>query len=164
MVHSRGGWLGTVTDLFLLALLLVLLPCIHASPTSPIPPPLSTLDTTDQSGVNDVPNMNETAVIEKRQMSAGTSCDSEGQWNCLTNQWQRCASGQWSAVMDCAAGTICTPSGLTNDFFVSFANGAAGGPAPATSGSTRRREAKNTHRMFLAVLGGVCTILALFAP
>ncbi|KAI0136096.1 hypothetical protein F4776DRAFT_121660 [Hypoxylon sp. NC0597] len=163
MMHSRGGWLGVLTDSFLLALLLVLLPCILASPTSPFPP-ASTSDVTGQPGANNGANMNETAAIEKRQMSVGTSCDSEGQWNCLTNQWQRCASGQWSAVMDCAAGTICTPSGLTNDFFVSFANGAAGGPAPATSGSTRRREAKNTHRMFLAVLGGVSTIFSLFAP
>ncbi|OTA69365.1 hypothetical protein K449DRAFT_384296 [Hypoxylon sp. EC38] len=103
--------------------------------------------------------MNETLIIEKRQMTAGTSCDSEGQWNCLTNQWQRCASGQWSAVMDCAAGTICTPSGLTNDFFVSFANGAAGGSAPATSGGTRRHGTNNTQRMFLAALGGMSCIL-----
>lgn len=36
----------------------------------------------------------------------------------MTNSFQRCASGQWSAVMNCAAGTICTPSGLTVEFRV----------------------------------------------
>ncbi|OTA93524.1 hypothetical protein M434DRAFT_30920 [Hypoxylon sp. CO27-5] len=161
MMHSRRGWLRAATDLFVLPLLLVLLPCILASPTSPLPP--STSEIAGQLGVNSGANMNETSIIEKRQMTAGTSCDSEGQWNCLTNQWQRCASGQWSAVMDCAAGTICTPSGLTNDFFVSFANGAAGGSAPATSGGMRRH-GTNTYCMFLTALGGVSSTFALLAP
>ncbi|XXG94484.1 hypothetical protein Hte_000741 [Hypoxylon texense] len=77
---------------------------------------------------------NGNVALEKRQMSEGSSCEgSEGQWNCLTDQWQRCAAGRWSVVMDCAEGTICSPSGLTYDFAVQFANGAAGGPGPATS-------------------------------
>ncbi|KAI1660024.1 hypothetical protein F4813DRAFT_350710 [Daldinia decipiens] len=86
-------------------------------------------------------------------MSEGSSCEgSEGQWNCLTNQWQRCAAGQWSVVMDCAAGTICTPAGLTNDFFVQFANGAAG---PSTSDSTRVSETRVMHSGLIVVLGGI---------
>ncbi|KAI2776045.1 hypothetical protein F4815DRAFT_485718 [Daldinia loculata] len=93
------------------------------------------------------------ATIEKRQMSEGSSCEgSEGQWNCLTNQWQRCAAGQWSVVMDCAAGTICTPAGLTNDFFVQFANGAAG---PSTSDGTRGSETRVMHWELIVVLGGI---------
>ncbi|KAL6800236.1 hypothetical protein J3E68DRAFT_397730 [Trichoderma sp. SZMC 28012] len=44
----------------------------------------------------------------------GEMCSPEGQWNCMTNSWQRCASGMWSAVIPCAAGTICQPFGLTD--------------------------------------------------
>ena len=32
----------------------------------------------------------------------------------MTTSWQRCASGMWSAVIPCAAGTICQPFGLTD--------------------------------------------------
>lgn len=49
----------------------------------------------------------------------GSSCAGlEGQWNCLGSSWQRCASGRWSVVMQCAAGTICVPQGQTYDFKV----------------------------------------------
>ncbi|PTB54148.1 hypothetical protein M431DRAFT_88126 [Trichoderma harzianum CBS 226.95] len=44
----------------------------------------------------------------------GEMCSPEGQWNCMTTSWQRCASGMWSAVIPCAAGTICQPFGLTD--------------------------------------------------
>ncbi|KAL6879254.1 glycoside hydrolase [Trichoderma novae-zelandiae] len=40
--------------------------------------------------------------------AAGTACSSEGQWNCIGgSQFQRCASGAWSAVQALAAGTQC---------------------------------------------------------
>ncbi|PTB78796.1 lytic polysaccharide monooxygenase [Trichoderma longibrachiatum ATCC 18648] len=40
--------------------------------------------------------------------AAGTACSSEGQWNCIGgSQFQRCASGTWSAVQSLAAGTEC---------------------------------------------------------
>ncbi|KAL7808847.1 glycoside hydrolase [Trichoderma aethiopicum] len=40
--------------------------------------------------------------------AAGTACSSEGQWNCIGgNQFQRCASGAWSAVQGLASGTQC---------------------------------------------------------
>lgn len=40
--------------------------------------------------------------------AAGTACSSEGQWNCIGgSQFQRCASGTWSAVQPLAAGTEC---------------------------------------------------------
>lgn len=33
------------------------------------------------------------------EMGIGSDCSgSEGQWNCLTNSWQRCASQRWSVV------------------------------------------------------------------
>ncbi|KAL7789382.1 hypothetical protein V8C37DRAFT_386375 [Trichoderma ceciliae] len=43
----------------------------------------------------------------------GDMCFPEGQWNCMTTSWQRCASGMWSAIVPCATGTICQPPGLT---------------------------------------------------
>ncbi|RFU73480.1 hypothetical protein TARUN_8765 [Trichoderma arundinaceum] len=46
--------------------------------------------------------------------TTGEMCSPEGQWNCMTTSWQRCASGTWSAVIPCAVGTICQPSGLTD--------------------------------------------------
>ncbi|KAI1368880.1 hypothetical protein F5Y08DRAFT_294088 [Xylaria arbuscula] len=37
------------------------------------------------------------------------ACSDEGAWNCIDgSSFQRCASGQWSAVMAMAAGTSCT--------------------------------------------------------
>ncbi|KAK0639434.1 hypothetical protein B0T16DRAFT_395167 [Cercophora newfieldiana] len=37
-------------------------------------------------------------------------CTDEGAWNCIGGTaFQRCASGQWSAVIPMAAGTSCTP-------------------------------------------------------
>ncbi|KAL9945492.1 hypothetical protein D7B24_003268 [Verticillium nonalfalfae] len=56
--------------------------------------------------------------LTRRQQSPGAACSSEGQWNCLTRQWQRCASGQWSVVMDLAEGTACAPAGLSDEFHV----------------------------------------------
>jgi hypothetical protein len=56
--------------------------------------------------------------LPKRSETVGSACSTEGQWNCMTNSFQRCASGQWSAVMNCAAGTMCTPTGLTVEFRV----------------------------------------------
>ncbi|KAH6900103.1 hypothetical protein B0T10DRAFT_15259 [Thelonectria olida] len=51
--------------------------------------------------------------------TAGTSCDNEGEWNCVgTSQFQRCASGQWSVLMAVAAGTKCD-SGKTSALSIS---------------------------------------------
>lgn len=42
------------------------------------------------------------------EMPVGSPCyASEGEWNCLTTSFQRCASGQWSDITDTADGTIC---------------------------------------------------------
>lgn len=42
------------------------------------------------------------------EMPIGSPCyASEGEWNCLTTSFQRCASGQWSEITDTADGTIC---------------------------------------------------------
>ena len=49
----------------------------------------------------------------------------------MGNQWQRCAAGLWSEVMNCAAGTICSPRGQTVEFFVQFSD-APGAPPVAS--------------------------------
>ncbi|KAH6898711.1 hypothetical protein B0T10DRAFT_473493 [Thelonectria olida] len=59
----------------------------------------------------------------RRDEDVGSSCDSEGQWNCMTSSWQRCASGEWSEVIQCAEGTKCEPSGHTMEFRVEWNNG-----------------------------------------
>ncbi|GJC92601.1 hypothetical protein ColKHC_01427 [Colletotrichum higginsianum] len=47
----------------------------------------------------------------------------EGQWNCLSDRFQHCADGQWSAVLSCsggsgdqaaAAASLCSPLGRTD--------------------------------------------------
>jgi hypothetical protein len=56
--------------------------------------------------------------IVRRAEAAGTGCSPEGQWNCMTTTWQRCASGIWSVEMRMAAGTRCVPAGFTDKFRV----------------------------------------------
>jgi hypothetical protein len=43
-------------------------------------------------------------------VAVGTKCAPEGMWNCIGGAgFQRCASGQWSAIIAMAAGTKCQP-------------------------------------------------------
>ena len=85
-------------------------------------------------------------TLHARAEAVGGECSNEGQWNCMTHTWQRCASGRWSVIMDCAAGTICTPAGLTNDFRVEHDGSVNGGtttsggnPGPGTSSGSMNR-------------------------
>lgn len=85
-------------------------------------------------------------TLQARAEAVGGACSNEGQWNCMTHTWQRCASNRWSVIMDCAAGTICTPAGLTNDFRVQHDGSANGGtatsggnPGPGTSSGSMNR-------------------------
>ncbi|KAI0482941.1 hypothetical protein GGR56DRAFT_214948 [Xylariaceae sp. FL0804] len=74
-------------------------------------------------------------VVVRREETPGSSCTgSEGQWNCMTDSFQRCAAGQWSVAQDCAAGTVCSPSGLTYDFHVEFSSSSGSGSS-TTSGA-----------------------------
>lgn len=62
-------------------------------------------------------------VIRQNPMKVGSSCPYlEGEWNCLTTTFQRCASGQWSVVLDTAYGTVCEPEGFTYYFQPAFAS------------------------------------------
>ncbi|KAL2281199.1 hypothetical protein FJTKL_11844 [Diaporthe vaccinii] len=85
---------------------------------SPNSPPASLLD---QSGTN---NTNAAShVIRQNEMEVGSSCHgAEGEWNCMATAFQRCASGQWSVVLNTAYGTVCEPEGLTYDFQPAFAS------------------------------------------
>ncbi|EFY91792.1 hypothetical protein J3458_001423 [Metarhizium acridum] len=48
--------------------------------------------------------------------AAGTSCSTEGMWNCIGgNSFQRCGGGKWSTPQGVAAGTKCSP-GQSPDF------------------------------------------------
>ncbi|KAB5554812.1 hypothetical protein GE09DRAFT_1122464 [Coniochaeta sp. 2T2.1] len=74
-------------------------------------------------------------LVPRDQQAPDSSCvGSERQWNCMTNSWQRCAAGRWSVVMQCAAGTVCVPAGLTNDFKVQFGGQGAGSSSTASGG------------------------------
>lgn len=76
--------------------------------------------------------------IHSRDQAIDSSCSEEGQWNCMTTSFQRCASGRWSAVMQCARGTRCSPAGLTTEFYVQHDGSVSGngGGVQTTSGAT----------------------------
>jgi hypothetical protein len=76
---------------------------------------------------------NITSEISLSAESAGAGCSTEGQWNCMTTSWQRCASGKWSVIMQMSAGTICTPSGFTTDFRIQASDN-RGGTSSASGG------------------------------
>lgn len=45
----------------------------------------------------------------------GAPCSDEGAWFCMSENFQRCASGEWSTIQQCAPGTQCEPLGLTHN-------------------------------------------------
>ncbi|KAJ4422301.1 hypothetical protein N0V82_003056 [Gnomoniopsis sp. IMI 355080] len=59
-----------------------------------------------------------TKILIHRQIgpkTLGSSCSDEGAWFCMSNAFQRCASGEWSIVQECAPGTQCEPLGVTHN-------------------------------------------------
>ncbi|KAI0203920.1 hypothetical protein F4808DRAFT_392626 [Astrocystis sublimbata] len=79
----------------------------------------------------DQEELSDNTLERRQQMSVGSSCaGSEGQWNCMSSSFQRCGSGRWSDVQQCALGTQCSPSGLTFQFHVDFADGYLGAAPP----------------------------------
>ncbi|OAA81764.1 hypothetical protein LEL_01309 [Akanthomyces lecanii RCEF 1005] len=94
----------------------------------------TTTTTTTSNAVLDVAPKQLLRHLQSRQQSVGSACSDEGQWNCMTSSWQRCAAGRWSVTMPCAKGTTCYPAGLTHDFRIQHdgsVNG--GGESPTTS-------------------------------
>ena len=58
--------------------------------------------------------------------AVGQPCSDEGAWNCIGgNSFSRCASGTWSAIIQMAAGTSCTP-GISDNLFAKRAGGRSG--------------------------------------
>lgn len=99
------------------------------SPTGP--PPILTFSELDLEGVSLVSPtepQNDTYPAGLGQ-PIGQTCSPEGQWNCMTTSYQRCASGMWSVAFPCAAGTICQPFGLTDYITIEY-------QATANSGQT----------------------------
>jgi hypothetical protein len=111
----------------LLLLCILLAPSAAAEPPSPSSTTMTTsIDSAEDEGgvrqidASGIPGVH--GLLSRDQQAPGSSCPgSEGQWNCMTTSWQRCAAGKWSVVMQCAAGTACVPAGLTYDFKVQFA-------------------------------------------
>lgn len=96
-------------------------------------------------------------LLARDGQSAGSSCSDEGQWNCMTNSWQRCAAGRWSVTMACAKGTTCYPAGLTHDFKIQHdgsVNGNGGAPTTsvASSSAGERRWGQGTAVMGLGLV------------
>ncbi|KAM5355964.1 hypothetical protein ACJ41O_002610 [Fusarium nematophilum] len=65
---------------------------------------------------SDLAAQQEHGSLSRRAEQAGAACDTEGQWNCMTGSFQRCAAGQWSVEMAMADGTRCEPAGYTDDY------------------------------------------------
>ncbi|EPE03832.1 extracellular protein [Ophiostoma piceae UAMH 11346] len=57
-------------------------------------------------------------------MAPGSACPEgdNGEWNCLSTCWQRCAAGFWSNTMALAPGTQCIPLGLSFDLQIVHAS------------------------------------------
>ncbi|OAQ99988.1 hypothetical protein LLEC1_01837 [Akanthomyces lecanii] len=95
--------------------------------------------------------------LQARQQSAGSACSDEGQWNCMTSSWQRCASGRWSVTMPCAKGTTCYPAGLTHDFRIqhdgSVNNGGGGSPTTSVAASMAMRRSVSMAGVLGFVVG-----------
>lgn len=99
-------------------LALVILAALFSIPASSSPTPTSPEQPAASEQLPDLPQnvTDEITHLAGSPQPTGVGCSPEGQWNCMGNQWQRCASGRWSVIMACAAGTACVPLGLTNDF------------------------------------------------
>jgi hypothetical protein len=127
----------------LLFMLLIIYPVACSAAATPTEEPLAT------------PTIEIRASTPTSPYTPGSACtDSEGEWNCMTNWWQRCASAKWSVVMACADGTACTPAGLTYDFKVQFANQVGSGSSATSSMETMRRASLN-----LVVLAAIFSVI-----
>ncbi|KAM3478409.1 hypothetical protein MY5147_002188 [Beauveria neobassiana] len=78
-------------------------------------------------------NNNNHHIESRQQQSAGSSCSDEGQWNCMTSSWQRCAAGRWSVVMQCARGTTCRPAGLAREMRIQHDGSVSNNAGPPTT-------------------------------
>ncbi|KAL7945962.1 hypothetical protein V8C42DRAFT_322085 [Trichoderma barbatum] len=77
-------------------------------------PPILTFNEPSLEPLSRTDSNNSSAPQPQLFQPPGDMCSPEGQWNCMTTSWQRCASGMWTAAVPCATGTICQPFGLTD--------------------------------------------------
>lgn len=103
---------------------------------------------------------NDTLPAPAMAQPVGQACSPEGQWNCMTTSFQRCASGTWSGTIPCAAGTICQPFGLTDLITIEYESTANNGHADDGRGGGGRRSfgLRNTLNLGLlltALVAGV---------
>ncbi|KUI54872.1 hypothetical protein VP1G_02283 [Cytospora mali] len=107
-----------------LAMCVIILLLTLAGPISAATPTAVTTDVSPSPlALENVDSIARPLLINRTvdEMAVGSACAGfEGEWYCMTTSFQRCASGQWSDVIDTADGTICEPSGLTNDFQPAF--------------------------------------------
>lgn len=83
-------------------------PAVSSAPVAQ-PTPSTLVVSTRPAASSAVAVPSQAPVPGKGAHAQGTSCASEGAWNCIDGtSFQRCASGQWSAVIGMAAGTKCT--------------------------------------------------------
>ncbi|KAL6904415.1 hypothetical protein GGI43DRAFT_319558 [Trichoderma evansii] len=136
------------------------------SPTGP--PPILTFSELDLEGVSllsPTEPQNDTyppALVQP----IGQMCSPEGQWNCMTTSYQRCASGMWSIAFPCAVGTICQPFGLTDYITIEYAptansehteDGRDGGDNERSGRrSSGLRNTPSLILLFTAFAAGVC--------
>lgn len=99
------------------------------------------------------------SLFLRRSMTVGSSCSEEGQWYCMESSFQRCASGQWSAVMQCAAGTQCSPSGQSYEFHVDFWNGGASSSSSSGTSTSAATRASIPGTSFLTSSPGLLAAL-----
>jgi hypothetical protein len=74
-------------------------------------------------------------------------CSDEGLWSCSGDQFQRCASGYWSAMMDVAPGTVCTPEGESDNMGIDHdtaGSGSGGSPSAGVTGTAAAAAAAET--------------------
>ncbi|KAG9249535.1 uncharacterized protein F5Z01DRAFT_678594 [Emericellopsis atlantica] len=101
---------------------------------------------------------NASPLLQKRDQDPGTACSPEGQWSCHPDTFQRCASGQWSVVMDLAEGTKCSPDGLSDEMSIEHdgsVNGQGGQDTNAGTPQSSGARCKGAIGLALAVLGMV---------
>lgn len=67
----------------------------------------------DETTHNDLPLPLIRAAIDA--FPVGTACTNEGDWNCLTTAYQRCAEGVWTLAQPLAAGIECSPVGFSHN-------------------------------------------------
>lgn len=77
--------------------------------TTPGASPTTTLQTVTKSS-SAAASPTPTSGTPSGGFPQGQACTPEGEWNCVGGtQYQRCASGQWSALQAVYPGTTCTP-------------------------------------------------------